>query len=193
LALAVTLCPLFLFVAPPSIPLVNHSRLDLPTLAQAAARESFQKAFRGLICEAAGGKSSLALSNDPHMGAHRGVPLQCPNVLFGSWLGRLEMNPKIESLIIASPRGMVALPTGIPLEAGPPVEYRVPVPVERVLLAPDATAGFVDEITRQALCPRLVEAERALGDDRVLVWPARCFPHLRIGKNLLTASPPASP
>jgi hypothetical protein len=183
--LAVTLCPLFLFLAPPSLPLVVFSRIDLPTFSQAVARESFQKAYRRLVCEAAAGKSSLALSNDPHMGAHRGVPLQCPNVLFASWLGSVDVTPSLDSLIIASARGMVALPTGIPLEAGPPVEYRVPVPVERVLLAPDATAGFVDQIGRQALCPRLVEAERALGDDRVLVWPARCFPRLQVGNNVL--------
>jgi hypothetical protein len=147
------------------------------------------------MCEAADGKSSLALSNDPRMGAHRGVPLLCPNVLFASWLGSLDVTPSLDSLIIASARGIVALPTGIPLEVGPPVEYRVPVPVERVLLAPDATTGFVDEISRQALCPRLVEAERALGDDRVLVWPARCFPRLQVGNNVLrlTTWLPASP
>jgi hypothetical protein len=194
-ALAVTLCPLFLFLAPPSLPLVIFSRLDLPTFSQAVARESFQKAFRRLICEAAGGKSSLALSNDPRMGAHRGVPLQCPNVLVASWLGSVDVAPPLDSLIIANALGMVALPTGIPLEAGPSVQYRVPVPVERVLLAPDATAGFVAEISRQAVCPRLVEAERALGEDRVLVWPARCFPSLQVGKNvlLLTAWPAAAP
>jgi hypothetical protein len=184
---------LFLLLAPPSLPLAFFSRIDLPAFSQAAARESFQKAYRRLICEAAAGKSSLALSDDPHMGAHRGVPLQCANVLFASWLGSVDVTPSLDSLIIASARGMVALPTGIPLEAGPPVEYRVPVPVERVLLAPDATAGFVDQISRQALCPRLVEAERALGEDRVLVWPAQCFPRLQVGKNvlLLTAWLPA--
>lgn len=147
------------------------------------------------MCDAAGGKSSLALSDDPRMGAHRGVPLLCPNVLFASWLGSADVDPPLDSLIIAGAQGMVALPTGVPLEAGPPVNYRVPVPVERVLLAPDATAGFVDQISRQALCPRLVEAERALGEDRVLVWPARCFPRLQVGKNvlLLTAGPAAPP
>jgi hypothetical protein len=195
LALAITLGPLFLFLAPTSFPLLAFSRIDLPSFSQAVARDSFQKAFRSLICEAAGGKSSLVLSNDPRMGAHRGVPLLCPNVLFASWLGSANVAPPLDSLIIVSAQGMVALPTGIPLEAGPPVQYRVPVPVERVLLAPDATAGFVDQISRQALCPRLVEAERALGEDRVLVWPARCFPSLQVGKNvlLLTTWPTASP
>jgi len=40
-----------------------------------------------------------------------------------------------------------------------------------------------------------VEAERALGEDRALVWPARCFPRLQVGKNvlLLTAGPPVPP
>jgi hypothetical protein len=195
LALAIILCPLFLFLAPASLPLVTSSRIDLPSFSQAVARESFQKAFCSLMCEAAGGKSSLALSNDPRMGAHRGVPLQCPNLLFASWLGPVDVDPQLDNLIIASARGMVALPTGVPLEAGPPVNYRVPVPVERVLLAPDATAGFLDQISRQALCPRMVEAERALGEDRVLVWPARCFPRLQVGKNvlLLTAWPAAPP
>jgi len=195
IALAVTLGPLFLFLAPPSVPLAIFSRIELPTFSQAVARESFQKAYCRLICEAAGGKSSLALSNDPRMGPHRGVPLKCPNVLFASSIGPLESNPNLDSLIIARAQGQVALPTGIPLEVGPPVEYRLPVPVERVLLAPDATPWFVDRITRQALCPRLVEAEPSIGDDRVLVWPARCFPRLQIGKNvlLLTASPAASP
>ena len=129
------------------------------------------------------------------MGAHRSVPLQCPNLLFASWLGPVDFGPQLDNLIIAGARGMVALPTGVPLEAGPPVNYRVPVPVERVLLAPDATAGFVDQISRQALCPRMVEAERALGEDRVLVWSARCFPRLQVGKNvlLLTAWPAAPP
>jgi len=195
LALAITLCPLFLFLAPASLPLVIFSRIDLPTFSQAVVRESFQKAFRRLMCEAADGKSSLALSNDPRMGAHRSVPLQCPNLLFASWLGPVDFGPQLDNLIIAGARGMVALPTGVPLEAGPPVNYRVPVPVERVLLAPDATAGFVDQISRQALCPRMVEAERALGEDRVLVWSARCFPRLQVGKNvlLLTAWPAAPP
>jgi hypothetical protein len=126
------------------------------------------------------------------MGPHRGVPLRCPNLRFASWLGRLQFNPKLDNLIIASSRGMAALPTGIPLEVGPPVEYRVPVPIERVLLAPDTTPGFVDEISRQALCPRMVEAERALGNDRALVWPAHCFPRLQVGENvlLLTSTPP---
>ena len=195
LALAITLCPLFLFLAPASLPLVIFSRIDLPTFSQAVVRESFQKAFRRLMCEAADGKSSLALSNDPRMGAHRSVPLQCPNLLFASWLGPVDFGPQLDNLIIAGARGMVALPTVVPLEAGPPVNYRVPVPVERVLLAPDATAGFVDQISRQALCPRMVEAERALGEDRVLVWSARCFPRLQVGKNvlLLTAWPAAPP
>jgi hypothetical protein len=190
IALAVALCPVFLFLAPASVPLVIHSRIDLPTFSQAVARDSFQRAFRRLICEAADGKSSLVFSNDPRMGAHRGVPLQCPNVLFASALSRLEFTPKLDNLIIAGARGMVALPTGIPMEAGPPVEYVVPMPVERVLLAPDATADFVDEISRQALCPRMVEAERALSDDRVLVWPARCFPRLQIGKNVVRLTAP---
>ena len=113
-------------------------------------------------------------------------------MLFASSLGGLESNPKIDNLIIASAQGLVGLPTGIPLEIGRPVEYRLPVPVERVLLAPDATPQFVDEISRQALCPRLAEAERALGDDRVLVWPARCLPRLQIGKNVLLLTAPTS-
>ena len=193
--LAVAFGPLFLFLAPVDVPLATFSVMQLPTFSQAVDGETFQKTFRTLICEAAGGKSSLALSNNLSIGPHRGVPLLCPNVLFASSLGSLVLNPKLDNIVIASSRGLVALPTGIPLEAGPPVEYHVPVPVERVLVAPDASDWFVDSITRQALCPRLTDAERSIAEHRVLVWPARCFPRLQIGKNvlLLTASQPAPP
>jgi hypothetical protein len=185
IALALALGPVFLFLAPASLPLATSSRMDLPSFAGALARDAFQTAYGRLVCEAAGGQPGLALSDGFNMGPHRGAPLRCPNLRFASWLGRLELNRGVDSLIIVSARGMVALPTGIPLEVGPPVEYRVSGPVERVLLAPDASRRFVEEISRQALCPRMLEAERALGEDRVLVWPAHCFPRLQIGKNLL--------
>lgn len=185
MALAVAVGPLFLFLAPASMSSIVSRRIDLPSFSAAMDKDAYQRAYGELVCASAAGRASLALSNGSQMGVHRGVPLSCPNLRFASWLGHLSSRPEIDNVIIAGARGMVALPTGIPLEVGPPVALRVAPPIERVLVAPDATSEFVDMVAGQALCPRMIEAELVLGDDRVLVWPARCLPRLRIGKNTL--------
>jgi len=189
IGMAIATGPLFFFLAPAYVPSVTSAGLELPSFSHAVAADSFQGAFRRLVCEAAGGQASLALSNHPRLAPHRSVPLLCPNVIFATWFGGLKFNPQVDSLIVASDQGQVALPTGIPLESGSGVDHRLARPVERIMVAPDASRGFIEMIARQASCPRLWEAERTLGEDRVLVWPARCFSRLQIGKNALLLTP----
>jgi hypothetical protein len=186
--LAVMAGPLFLFSAPAQVPLLTFAKMSIPSFRNAAELEVLHSAFRALMCESAGGEPSLAFSNNVNIGLHRGVPLQCPNIMFASSLKDLKLNPKLDNVVIARDRGLIALPTGIPLELGEPVEYRPLVPIKRVLVAPDATPWFVEEIARQARCPRLVAAERGEGDAHVLVWPAQCFPRLQIGRNAFLLS-----
>jgi hypothetical protein len=185
--------PVFLFAFPAQVPLVTFSNMRLPNFQHAAGLEVLQSAYRALVCDSAGGESSLAVSNNVNIGLHRGGPLQCPNVMFASSLRSLTLNPRIDNLVIGRGRGLISLPTGIPLEIGPGVEYRLPSPVRRVLIAPDATSWFADEIVSQARCPRSVATEHVEGDARVMVWPARCFPRLQIGKNVLLLSEEAAP
>jgi hypothetical protein len=192
IALAFALGPLFLILGPARAVLPDIKSVYLPTLAAAAEWETFQVTFRGLVCQASAGRPSLVLSDFKDINHHRGVSLQCPNVIFASSI-RLKSNPKIDNLVLTQARGMLGLPTGIPLESGPPVTYALPQPVERVLIAPDSSLSFIDEIGQQASCERLREAEISYNGSRVFVWPAHCLSRIKIGKNVLHLTPTPSP
>jgi hypothetical protein len=185
IALALMLGPAFLFLGPMRAVLPQIKTVALPTFARAAEWEFYQVTFRRLVCQAAGGRPSLVLSDFKDINHHRGVPLQCPNVMFASTLRSPKINPDLDNVLIAQARGIVALPTGIPLEVGPPVEYTIRQPLERVLISPDANLPFIDEIGQQASCERLREAELTHKGSRVFVWPARCLERIKIGKNVL--------
>jgi hypothetical protein len=189
IALAFAAGPLFLFVAPANVVLPGLKSVGLPTLSHAAEWESFQVGFRRLVCQAAGGRPSLVLSDFKDINHHRGVSLQCPNVMFASVLQSPKINPNLDNIVIAQARGIVALPTGIPLEVGPPVEYDIPQPIERVLISPDATTQFIDQIASQSSCQLLAGEDFARHPGRVFVWPARCLTRIKVGRNILRLTP----
>jgi hypothetical protein len=163
-------------LGPDSLPIYGSVAEPSQTLARVVGFGQLQTLYREAVCDAAAGAPALALTDNPTTTHTRPVPLHCPNVAFALYLHAMPFEPEraLDTWLVFYPDTMHALPTGVPLEPGPRTEARLRAPVDRIILAPDASPEFVAAIADQASCaPHDVDADSGLA----LRWlPARCLP-----------------
>ena len=98
----------------------------------------------------------------------------------------------IDAWMIFSTDGIQAIPTGVPLEPGPPTHARLPHPVERVIVAPDVTPAFATAMLAPSTCPPSQYVDAASG---LQLWtvPASCLPTIRTPTHTIDLAAPPRP
>lgn len=187
-------CPLFFLAGPAGAPVPDHPPAELPTLAHALDVQASQDIYQRAVCAAAAGRPAILLEDNPSMILSRRVPIRCPNIAIALYVSAMPFDPDrvIDAWMIFFPDGIQAIPTGVPLEPGPPTHAQLPHPVERVIVAPDATSAFATAMLAPSTCApgRYVDPGSGL---ELLTVPAACLPTLRTPTHTidLTAPPRA--
>lgn len=122
------------------------------------------------------------------------VPIRCPNVAIALHVSAMSFDPDrvIDAWMIFSTDGIQAIPTGVPLEPGPPTHARLPRPVERVIVAPDVTSAFATAMLGPATCAPGRHVDPASGLELWTV-PAACLPTIRTPTHTIDLTGPPRP
>jgi hypothetical protein len=186
-------CPVFFLAGPATAPVPDHPPADLPTLAHALDIQAGQALYHRAVCGAAAGRPAILLADNPSNTSSRGIPLRCPNVAVALHVGAMPFDPDrvIDAWMIFFPDGIEAIPTGVPLEPGPPIHVQLPRPVERVIVAPDATQAFAAAMLAPSTCP----PTRYVDPSGLEVWtvPATCLPTIRTPTHTIDLTAPPRP
>ncbi len=171
----------FVSVGPATVPLLGvpgNPRLWLPTAAHVVRCEAGVGAYLDRVCDPDLHPMSLFLDTGGENLAPRLAAVRCQRdvVMVIDGLGHA---PDLDVSLVFSGSALMGLPTGIPLEAGPEVEFRYPRPVEQVVLAPFVPYAFARRIAAQARCEATSPG----------IWPARCLPVLELGKTRMIIEP----
>ncbi len=180
IALVAVGAPAFLLFGPAAVPVPNHLTARLPTIREAVDAQQEQAIYLAGVCRASGGQPAIALSDNPTTTNSRQIPLVCPNVSLALHVHAMSFEPRrvLDVWLLFFRDGLMAVPTGVPLEPGPPRHVQLPDPVERILLTPDSSAPFRKFVEGQAACgaEAFVDPESGL---EVAFLRARCLPTLR--------------
>jgi hypothetical protein len=193
-ALAAIACPAFFLLGPGAAPVPGHPAAEMPTLAHAIEVQEGQAIYRAAVCGAAAGRRALLLTDNPSNTHTRRIPLQCPNIAVALYIKAMPFDPQriIDAWMIFYADGIMAVPTGIPLEPGPPAHVALPEPVELVLVAPEAS----DELrllvrgSCAAETASVVDPESGLAIDTL---STRCLPAIRTATHTIELTAPARP
>jgi hypothetical protein len=90
------------------------------------------------------------------------------------------LNPALDNWVFYTDRTMLSVPTPVPLELGPPATLTLPYPVGRVVVGQDSSQALLRAIEASAICAPLAGPS---WPEAPAVWPARCVPELRVGRN----------
>jgi len=194
IALVVLACPVFMLAGPATAPVPDHPDADLPTLAHALEVQAGQAIYQAAVCGAAGGRPAVLLTDNPSNTTTRGIPLRCRNVAVALYVGSMSFDPArtIDAWMIFFSDGIEAVPTGIPLEPGPPAHVQLPAPVDLVILAPDATDGFARMALGPSTCAPDVYVDPGSGLALRAV-AARCLPTVRTPTHTIDLTVPPRP
>jgi Protein of unknown function (DUF2723) len=194
MVLVAVAAPALLLFGPASVPVPNYIDALMPTLAHAVGVQEGQEIYRTAVCRAADGRRAIALTDNPTTTHTRQVPMACPNIALALYIHAMPFEPRrvLDVWLIFFAEGMTAVPTGVPLEPGPPATVELPDPVDLVLLAPDASPEFKQAVLAQSSCPAETYADPDSGLE-LQHLPARCLPELRIGSNTIDFTAPPDP
>ena len=167
------------FVAggPATAPLLGvrgEARLWLPTVAHVLSRESGVEDYLAGVCPWGERGGALVLDRGGEHLPPRLAALRC-DVDVAVHVAGLPHKPELDAVLIFSGHDLRGLPTGVPLEAGEPLEARHARPVAWVLLAPGVGPAFGERIGRAATCPPVQPG----------VWSAACLPVAPLGQTTL--------
>jgi Protein of unknown function (DUF2723) len=192
IALVAIAAPAFLLFGPATAPLPDDLTARLPTMREAVGAQQVQAIYLAGVCKAAGGGPAIALSDNPTTTNSRQIPLVCPNVSLALYVHAMSFEPRrvLDVWLIYVRDGLMAVPTGVPLEPGPPRDVQLPDPVERILLAPDSSAAFRQLVEQQASCPAQTYVDRQSGLE-VAFLEVRCLPVLRTATHSIDFTAPA--
>ena len=189
-ALVAIASPAFLLLGPAEAPVPGHPSAALPTLAHAIEVQEGQSMYRAAVCRAAAGRPALLLTDNPSNTHTRRIPLQCPNIAVALYVDAMPFDParRIDAWMIFYPDGIMAVPTGIPLEPGPPVHIALPGPVALVLIAPEAGSQLRSLVAACPTTPSL-DPESGLTVDTV---STRCLSAIRTATHTIELTAPPS-
>ncbi len=159
------------------------SRMWAPTMAHVADVARLQSAWHEASCGWAEDGGVLLVTDSPNDFLSRGLTVRCPGAAVAVHIDGPELNPDTDAVIVYDGPALHALPTGVPLEAGPPAEFALPEPVRWVAVPPATSVGLRDRVQAQASCAPVAGQETWPGVS--LVWPARCLPTLSLGVSTL--------
>jgi hypothetical protein len=185
--------PLLLLVGPGTAPVPRHPDAALPTLAHAIEVQAGQEIYREAVCGAANGQRAVLVTDNPSNTHTRRIPLLCPGVVIALYVGAMPFDPArtIDAWMIFFADGIMAVPTGIPLEPGPPAHVQLPEPVDSVLVAPDAGRALVDTVLGARSCEPDVYVHPGSGL-AIARLATRCLPSLRTPTHSIDlTAPPA--
>lgn len=181
--------PALVLLGPDTIPgpfSPARSQVELPTLAQVVGFEKAVRFYRDATCRHASPRGTLVLSDSLVATHTRVLPHLCKGIVAGVLLFHPPLRPALDNWVFYTDRTLVSVPTPVPLELGPPAAVTLPFPVARVIVGQDASPRLLDAVARSATCaplagPRFPEAPA--------VFPARCLPELRVGRNRIRLTP----
>ncbi len=168
-------------IGPVSVSPSRSGEILLPTLPRILENEHGQRAYRLLACAAASHHPSLLVTDNLVTTHTRVLSLQCPELQIALLALHPPMRPSLDALMVYQRDGLLTLPSPVPLEPGPPSSAPLDPPVDRVILAPDASSTFKRSVQSQALCPSLPDD----GHSSFQVWEASCLPSLTLGSHRL--------
>ena len=192
IALVAIGAPAFLMVGPASVPVPDHPDADMPTLARAMDLQEVQLIYRTAVCGAAAGRPAVAITDNPANTHTRPIPVVCPNVAVALYVHSVPFDPGrvLDTWMIFFRDGLMAVPTGVPLEPGPAAHVQLPEPVERIILTPDLGPELKQLVLRQRACDPENYVDPGSGL-RVMVLRARCLPALRTATHSIDFTAPA--
>ncbi|WP_428262671.1 protein O-mannosyl-transferase family [Haliangium sp.] len=178
----------FVALAPGGLPMWG-TPVFLPSYAHVREVEDIQRLYRDVVCSANAGEPALVVSNNPTTINLRWIPLTCPDLTSGLYLGDNPLR-RVDAWMVFTHDHMVAVPGPVPHEPGPPAEYTTP-PAARIIAAPDSSEAFIEALERAQRCPPERHASPLVGDIlTVTVWSRACLPRLGIGANVIDIPPP---
>ncbi len=192
IALVAIAGPAFLLFGPASVPVPDHPDADMPTLAAAIDRQEGQRIYWSAVCGAAAGRPAVAITDNPANTHTRPIPVVCPNVAVALYVHSVPFDPGrvLDVWMIFFRDGLMAVPTGVPLEPGPPAHVQLPEPVERIILTPDLGPALRQLVLRQRACDPEIYVDPGSGL-RVMFLAARCLPVLRTATHSIAFTAPA--
>lgn len=182
-AIAFLAGPCLVLAGPAQVSLPGLGAVWVPSAAHVIEVERLQAFYRERVCEAAGGRPALVVTDHPNPLLMRILPRACPGVLAVSYRLGGAVDPDLEDLHMFGVDRVWTLPAEVPLEQGPPGVLSLPFAVERVIVAPFASEAIRDSLRTQASCGPL--ASGISSGPPLLVWPARCLSPLRLGPHRL--------
>jgi hypothetical protein len=186
--------PAFFALGPEAVPVPNVPYAAMPTLAHVVSAGAEQAIYRDAVCGAAGGRRAVLLTDNPSNTNTRPIPLACPNVTVALYVHAMPFEPRrvLDAWMIFHRDGLMAVPTGVPLEPGPPAHVQLPDPVELVILAPDIGDELAQLALQERSCDAAAYVEPASGL-RLTVLAARCLPALRTATHSIDFTAPSRP
>jgi hypothetical protein len=186
--------PAFFALGPEAVPVPNVPDAAMPTLAHVVSAGAEQAIYRDAVCGAAGGRRAVLLTDNPSNTNTRPIPLACPSVTVALHVRAMPFEPRrvLDAWMIFHRDGLMAVPTGVPLEPGPPAHVQLPDPVELVILAPDIGDELAQLALQQRSCDAQVYVDPASGL-RLRVLAARCLPTLRTATHSIDFTAPSRP
>jgi hypothetical protein len=169
-------------VAPSSVPRFGISGdVFVPNLAHALEVEAAQKLYLELVRAAAGKQRVLVISDNPVTTHARMIPVLDPGLEVGLYLRANPLQPRWDNWLFISAEGLNSVPTKVPLEPGPKVNYALETRAEKILIAPDASHRFRKAIRATSRCaPRPITVGERF---TLMLYSIRCLPRLVVGKN----------
>ncbi|MEE2829591.1 MAG: hypothetical protein VX498_10415, partial [Myxococcota bacterium] len=186
----------FVLFGPASSPFVgidSENFVRQPTLASVRQWDQLNRFYRDAVCPYAKDGGALVLTDSSHGALIRGASVSC-GLAITQWRGPGELNPDADTILLHDGPRIYSVPTGVPLEAGPPITFDLPGPRTRVLVSPAASDRLMKAIRKQESCPPIAGLPGLPGPEfpeGPVVWETRCLPVPLLGANRIRVQPAA--
>jgi len=192
-----TLGASFVLFGPAETPVLgagSGARIAQPTFRNLWRWEAISQSYRAATCDPATEGHSVVITDSSHSELQRDLSLRC-DISVVRWLAPNELQAEADGLLIYRGIRLIALPTGIPFETGPPATYRFEEPVRRILVSPAASPQVADTLRAQQHCPPLPRQppDGSSAASLALAWEASCLPEIRLGSHQLLFTSPERP